>query len=90
MPSRIATITLISDGTQYFVFLSMLRLVVWSRHFMGWIESKNVWGLSPDFAEVFVGLKASKAIESSGEVVCSEEVCRVLFERLMGVVRSVG
>ena len=53
---------------------------------MDWVESKSVWGLSPEFAEVFVGREAFERLESSGEVVGSEEVCQVRFEVVMGVV----
>ena len=53
---------------------------------MDWVESKFVWGLCPEFAEVFVGRKAFEGLESSGEVVGFEEVCQVRFELVMGVV----
>ena len=42
---------------------------------MDWVESKSVWLVSPEFAEVFVGREAFEGLESSGEVVGSEEVC---------------
>lgn len=53
---------------------------------MDWVESKSVWVLSPDFTEVFVGSKAFEGLESSGEVVGSEEVVQVRFELVVGVV----
>src|SRR5665213_2682827 len=53
---------------------------------MGWIESKFVWGLRPEFAEVFVGREAFEGLESSGEVVGPKEVGQVRFELVMGVV----
>ena len=42
---------------------------------MDWVESKSIRGLRPEFAEVFVGREAFEGLESSGEVVGSEEVC---------------
>jgi hypothetical protein len=36
---------------------------------MDWVESKSVWGLSPEFAEIFVGREPFERLESSGEVV---------------------
>ncbi len=53
---------------------------------MDWVESKSVWGLRPEFAEIFVGREAFEGLESSGEVVGSEEVGQVRFE----LVRSLG
>jgi hypothetical protein len=53
---------------------------------MDWVESKSVWGLSPEFAEAFVGCEAFERLESSCEVVGSEEVVQVRFELVMGVV----
>lgn len=53
---------------------------------MDWVESKSVWLVSPEFAEVFVGREAFECLESSGEVVGSEEVVQVRFELGMGVV----
>jgi hypothetical protein len=53
---------------------------------VGWIEGKSVCGLIPEFAEVLVGREALECLESSGEVVDSEEVLQVRFELLMGVV----
>ena len=53
---------------------------------MGWVESKSIWGLRPEFAEVFVGGKALERLESSGEVVGCEEVGQVRFELIVGVV----
>ena len=53
---------------------------------MDWIESKSVWGLRPEFTEVFVGREAFEGLESPGEVVGSEEVGQVCFELVVGVV----
>jgi len=53
---------------------------------MDWVESKSVWGLRPELAEVFVGREAFERLESSCEVVGSEEVGQVRFELVMGVV----
>ena len=53
---------------------------------MGWIESKSVWGLCPDFAKVFVGCEAFEGLESSGEVIGAKEVVQVRFEVVVGVV----
>ncbi len=53
---------------------------------MDWIERKSVWGLSPEFTEVFIGRQSFEGLESSGEVVGSEEVGQVSFELVMGVV----
>ena len=53
---------------------------------MDWVESKSVWGLRPEFAEIFVGCEPLEGLESSGEVVGSEEVCQVRFELVMGVI----
>ena len=53
---------------------------------MDWVESKSVWGLSPEFAERFVGCEAFERLESSGEAVGAEEVCQVRFELVVGVV----
>jgi hypothetical protein len=53
---------------------------------MDWVESKSIWCLRPDFAEVFVGGEAFEGLESSGEVVGSEEVVQVRFELVVGVV----
>ena len=53
---------------------------------MDWVESKSIRGLRPEFAEVFVGREALEGLESSGEVVGSEEVGQVRFELVMGVV----
>jgi len=53
-----------------------------------WVECKSVWVLRPDFAEVFVGRQSVKSLESSGEVVCGEEVGQVRFELIMGVVEE--
>src|SRR5277367_3538277 len=50
------------------------------------VEGKCVWGLSPEFAEVFVGREPLEGLESSGEVVSPEEVGQVRFELVMGVV----
>ena len=44
---------------------------------MDWVESKPIWVLSPEFAEVFVGREPFEGLESSGEIVCPEEVCQV-------------
>jgi hypothetical protein len=41
---------------------------------MDWVESRSVWGLTPDFAEGFVGREAFERLESSSEVVGFEEV----------------
>ena len=53
---------------------------------MGWIESKSVWGLSPEFAEIFVGCETFEGFKSSGEVVGPKEVGQVRFELVVGVV----
>ncbi len=53
---------------------------------MDWVESKSIWCLRPEFAEVFVGRESFEGLESSGEVVGSEEVGQVRFELVMGVV----
>jgi hypothetical protein len=53
---------------------------------MDWVESKSVWLMSPEFAEVFVRRETFECLESSGEVVGSEEVSQVRFELVMGVV----
>jgi hypothetical protein len=53
---------------------------------MGWIEGKSVWGLRPEFADVFVGRKAFEGLEPSGEVVGLKKVVQVRFELVMGVV----
>jgi len=56
---------------------------------MDWVKSKFIWGLRPEFTEVlevFLGRKAFEGLESSGEVVGSEEVGQVRFELVMGVV----
>jgi hypothetical protein len=47
----------------------------------------NLYGLSPEFAEVFVGREAFEGLEPSGEVVCPEEVDQVRFELFMGGLR---
>jgi hypothetical protein len=54
---------------------------------MDWVESKSVRCLCPDLAEVFVGREAFERLESSGEVVGSEEVVQVRFELVVGVVK---
>ena len=53
---------------------------------MDWIESRTVWGLRPELAEVFVGGKAFEGLESWVEVAGSEEVVQVRFELVVGVV----
>lgn len=53
---------------------------------MDWVEGKSVRGLGPELAQVFVGREAFESLESSGEVVGSEEVVQVRFELVMGVV----
>ena len=53
---------------------------------MDWVEGKSVWGLRPELAEVFVWRKSLEGLESSGEVVGSEEVVQVRFELVVGVV----
>jgi len=53
---------------------------------MDWVESKFVRGLSPEFAEIFVGREPFERLESSGEVVGAEEVVQVHFELVVGVV----
>ncbi len=53
---------------------------------MDWVESKSIWGLRPELAQVFVGRESVECLESSGEVVGSEEVVQVRFELVMGVV----
>lgn len=53
---------------------------------MDWIEGKSVWGLSSEFAEVFVGCETFERLESAGEVVGPEEVGQVRFKLIMGVV----
>src|SRR5882757_5364888 len=52
---------------------------------MDWVESKSIWCLRPEFAKVFVGRESLEGLESSGEVVCPEEVGQVRFELVMGV-----
>jgi hypothetical protein len=49
-------------------------------------ESKFIWGLGPEFAEVFVGSECFEGLESSGEVVGFEEVSQVRFALVVGVV----
>ena len=51
------------------------------------VKRKSVWGLGPEFAEVFVGREAFEGLESSGEVVGFEEVGQVRFELLVGIVK---
>ena len=53
---------------------------------MDWIESKSVWGLCPEFAEIFVRCKSLEGLESAGEVVGPKEVSQVRFELVVGVV----
>ena len=53
---------------------------------MDWVESKSVWGLCPEFAEVLVGRESFECLESSGEVVGCDEVGQVRFELVMCVV----
>ena len=53
---------------------------------MDWVESKFIWCLRPEFAEVFVGREAFEGLESPGEVVGVEEVVQVRFELVVGVV----
>ena len=53
---------------------------------MDWVESKCVWGLRPELAEIFVRRESFERLESSCEVVGSEEVGQVRFELVMGVV----
>jgi hypothetical protein len=53
---------------------------------MDWVKSKFVRVLSPELEEEFVGHKAFERLESSCEVVGSEEVGQVRFELVMGVV----
>ena len=53
---------------------------------MDWVESKFIWGLRPELAEVFVRREAFEGLESSGEVVGSEEVGQVRFELVVGIV----
>ena len=55
---------------------------------MDCVEGKSVWGLRPEFAEVFVGRESFERLESSGEAVGLEEVCQVCFELVMGVVEA--
>jgi hypothetical protein len=50
------------------------------------IESKSVWFVLPAFTDEFVGGQAAEDLESSGEVVGSEEVVQVRFELVIGVV----
>lgn len=54
---------------------------------MDWAESKSIWGLRPEFAEVFVGCEAFECLESSNEVAGFEEVVPVRFELIVGVVK---
>ena len=53
---------------------------------MDWVESKSVWGLCPEFAEVLVGRESFECLESAGEVVGCDEVGQVRFELVMCVV----
>ena len=53
---------------------------------MDWVESKPVWCLCPEFAEVLIGRKAFECLESAGEVVGCDEVVQVRFELLMRVI----
>src|SRR5450756_1834321 len=53
---------------------------------MDWVESKSVWGLSTELAEVFVGRASFERLASAAEVVGSKEVGQVRFELVMGVV----
>ena len=53
---------------------------------MDWIERKSFRGLSPEFAQILVWREAIERLESTGEVVGSEEVVQVRFELVMGVV----
>jgi hypothetical protein len=54
---------------------------------MDWVESKSLWGMRPEFAEVFVGSEPFECLESSSEVVGFEEVGQVRFELFVGVVK---
>ena len=54
---------------------------------MDWVERKSIWSLRPKFAEVFVGRESLEGLESSDEVVGSEEVGQVCFELVVGVVK---
>ena len=53
---------------------------------MDWVESKYVLGLRPELAEVVIRREAFEGLESSGEVVGSEEVSQVRSELFLGVV----
>ncbi len=53
---------------------------------MDWVEGKSIGLLCPEFAEVFVGRESFEGLESSGEVVCFQEVGQVRFELVVGVV----
>ncbi len=50
------------------------------------VEGKFIWGFRPELTEVFIGREPFEGLESSGEVVGSEEVGQVRFELVMGVV----
>ena len=49
---------------------------------MDWIERKSFRGLSPEFAQILVWREAIERLESTGEVVGSEEVVQVRFESI--------
>ncbi|GGA80470.1 hypothetical protein GCM10011507_34630 [Edaphobacter acidisoli] len=57
---------------------------------MDWVESKSLWGLRPEFAEVFVGREPFESLESSSEVVGFEEVGQVHFEAAPGITDAVS
>jgi hypothetical protein len=71
-------------GYLFFLLLVTLpfppQLGVQSLHLMDWIESKSLWGLRPELAEVFVVREAFEGLESSGEVIGFEEVGQASFK----------
>ena len=50
------------------------------------VEGKSICGLRPELAEVFIRREVFEGLESSGEVVGSEEVSQVCSELFLGVV----
>ena len=53
---------------------------------MGWIESESLWFFCPYRADVFVRYESFESLESSGEVVGTDEVGEMLPEVFMGLV----
>ena len=53
---------------------------------MGWIESKAIRLLRPEFADVFVRGESLKGLETFGKVISSNEVCEVSSKLIVTVV----